>query len=385
MLLLHTSDWHLGRSFHGVGTLEAQRRFAEQLCATVAEEAVDVVLVAGDVYDRAMPNVDVVNLFDEILARLNATGVHVVITSGNHDSATRLGFGGRLLASAGVNLRTRVADLDTPVLLPLGDGGQLAIYGIPYLEPRLVAEELGVGDPSHFTVTEAAVQRIRANLATQPAGTQSVVLAHTFASGGITSASERDLAIGGVGAVPLDLFDGFGYAALGHLHGRQKLSDNVRYSGSPLPYSFSEARHQKGAWLVNMGGSGVDEVRAVDWAPERKLSILRGRIDDLLNDDRFAAFTDDFCQITLTDNEHPALAMERLRTRFPLTLVLMFEPENTRQTGPQSYGERIAKATDELELCCGFLDHVRQRGADDDERRLLRLALAGVREQEATA
>ncbi|AIY01003.1 exodeoxyribonuclease I subunit D [Arthrobacter sp. PAMC 25486] len=387
MKLLHTSDWHLGRSFHGVGTLAAQRRFADQLLDTVAAENVDVVLVAGDVYDRALPSVDVVNLFDDILARLNKAGVQVVVTSGNHDSATRLGFGGRLLESAGVHLRTRIADLATPVLLPLdgsAGGPVLAIYGIPYLEPRLVAEELGVENGTHFSVTEAALKLISEDLQSRAPGTPSIVLAHTFASGGITSASERELSIGGVGAVPLDLFEPFSYTALGHLHGRQRLSETVRYSGSPLPYSFSEAAHIKGAWLLEITGAGLGEVTKVNWAPERALSILQGKLEGLLVDDRWAGAEEHYCQITLTDNDRPELAMERLRTRFRHTLVLMFEPETARDSTTQSYGARIAQATDELELCCGFLDHVRHRPANDDEQQLLRAALASVREAEVS-
>ncbi|WP_425862347.1 exonuclease SbcCD subunit D [Arthrobacter sp. TWP1-1] len=384
MKLLHTSDWHLGRAFHGVGTLAAQRRFAEQLLDTVVAENVDVVLVAGDVYDRALPSVDVVNLFDDILARLNAAGAQVVVTSGNHDSATRLGFGGRLLERAGVHLRTRLADLATPVLLPL-DGesdGQVAIYGIPFLEPRLVAQDLGVETGTHFSVTEAAVALIKADLATRAPGTASVVLAHTFASGGITSSSERELSVGGVGAVPLDLFEPFTYTALGHLHGPQKLSESVRYSGSPLHYSFSEARHNKGAWLLEITADGLKEVTKVDWSPERALSILSGKIEELLSSPEWAFAEENYCQITLTDNDRPALAMERLRVRFPNTLVLMFEPETARNANKQSYGDRIAKAADALELCCGFLDHVRERGANTEEGRVLREALASVREQE---
>ncbi|WP_125609967.1 exonuclease SbcCD subunit D [Specibacter cremeus] len=384
MRFLHTSDWHLGRSFHGVGTLEAQRRFADQLLDTVTANRVDAVLVAGDVYDRALPGVDVVNLFDDILARLGAAGVPIVITSGNHDSATRLGFGGRIMARAGVHLRTRVEDLATPVLFPAEDGlTSVAVYGIPYLEPRLVADRLGVDEPSHFTVTEAAVKAIQADRASRPEVGAAVVLAHTFASGGITSASERDLAIGGVGAVPLDLFDGFTYTALGHLHGRQTLSDAVRYSGSPLPYSFSEANHRKGAWLVDVGPAGLEQVTAADWPAERALSVLRGRLDDLLSQDQYAAAEGHYCQITLTDDQRPVNAMERLRTRFPDTLVLMFEPENAGDTAAHTYSERVAGAVNELDLCCGFLDHVRQRAANDDEQRVLREALAAVRAQEA--
>lgn len=390
MKLLHTSDWHLGRSFHGVGTLAAQRRFADQLLETVATENVDVVLVAGDIYDRALPSVDVVNLFDDILARLNAAGVQVVISSGNHDSATRLGFGGRLLERAGVHLRTRLADLAVPILLPLdggdrGDGPPMvAIYGIPFLEPRLAAQDLGVENPTHFSVTEAALKLIAADLATHAPGTPSVVLAHTFASGGISSASERELSIGGVGAVPLDLFEPFSYAALGHLHGPQTLSHSVRYSGSPLPYSFSEARHSKGAWLVEITAAGLGEVRKVDWAPERQLSILSGKLEDLLAAADFSEAEEHFCQITLTDNDRPELAMERLRGRFPNTLVLMFAPEIARSSDQQSYGERISAAANELDLCCGFLDHVRHRAANDDEQMVLREALASVRAQEGS-
>ncbi len=387
MKLLHTSDWHLGRSFHGVGTLAAQRRFADQLLATVEGEHVDVVLLAGDVYDRALPNVDVVNLFDDILARLAEAGVPIVITSGNHDSATRLGFGGRIMERAGVHLRTRVADLDSPVLFPFDaaspGGPRLAIYGIPYLEPRLVAAALDAEPASHFSVTEAALKLIRADLAARADGTGAVVLAHTFASGGTTSASERELAVGGVGAVPLDLFDGFTYAALGHLHGRQRLSETVRYSGSPLPYSFSEAAHTKGAWLVDITENGLKEVRRVDWPAERPLSLLRGRLEDLLDGPQWVDAETHYCQVTLTDNDRPANAMERLRARFPHTLVLMFEPENARDGAAASYSQRVAAAVDELDLCCGFLDHVRHRPADRDEQDVLRAALASVHARQA--
>jgi exonuclease SbcD len=167
------------------------------------------------------------------------------------------------------------------------------------------------------------------------------------------------------------------------LHGPQELSHTVRYSGSPLAYSFSEARHNKGAWLVEITDAGLRGVTKVNWAPERALSILSGKLEDLLSAQEWAFAEDNYCQITLTDNDRPALAMERLRTRFPNTLVLMFEPETARAADQQSYGARIAKATDALELCCGFLDHVRQRGANDDEQTVLREALAGVREQGA--
>jgi DNA repair protein SbcD/Mre11 len=385
MRLLHTSDWHLGRSFHGVGMLDAQRSFIDQLVAFVRDEAVDVVLIAGDVYDRALPGVDVVGLLDDALVRLTGAGAQVVLTSGNHDSAIRLGFASRLLERGGVHLRTRLDELDQPVLLPLdpaGDTGPvLAIYGIPWLEPRLVAEQLGVGTASHFEVTRAATERIRADVQHRR-GTRtvhSVVLAHTFASGGISSGSERDLSIGGVGAVPLDLFDGFDYTALGHLHGRQELSAAVRYSGSPLAYSFSEAKHKKGSWLVEVDAAGIGEVREVLWEPPRNLAVLRGKLEDLLESEDFAWAEGAYCQITLTDPARPAQAMDRLRTRFPDTLVLGFDPDGPGAGPKASYSSRLAEADDDLSVCCGFLEHVRGRAASDAESAVLAEALEAVR------
>jgi DNA repair protein SbcD/Mre11 len=395
MRLLHTSDWHLGRSFHGVGMLDAQRAFVDQLVARVKELCIDVVLIAGDVYDRALPGVDVVNLLDDALVRLTGAGAQVVLTSGNHDSAIRLGFASRLLEKGGVHLRTRLQELDVPVILPLGgattdqhgeDGPVLAIYGIPWLEPRLVAEQLGVDTASHFEVTRAATERIRADVAARAESrtVHSVVLAHTFASGGISSDSERDLSIGGVGAVPLDLFDGFSYTALGHLHGRQSLSTQVRYSGSPLAYSFSEAKHQKGGWLVDVDESGVTAVEEILWDAPRKLAVLRGTLDGLLESPEHAWAEQAYCQVTLTDAQRPAQAMERLRARFPDTLVLGFEPEGAPAASGASYSSRLAKAEDDLAVCCGFLEHVRGREPDTAEQAALAEALENVRLQEAS-
>jgi exonuclease SbcD len=391
MRLLHTSDWHLGRSFHGVGMLDAQRSFVDQLVGAVSSHGIDVVLIAGDVYDRALPGVDVVGLLDDALVRLTGAGATVVLTSGNHDSAIRLGFASRLLERGGVHLRTRLADLDQPLILPLepagaAPGAVLAIYGIPWLEPRLVAEQLGAEPASHFAVTRAATDRIRGDLARRGAEetVHSVVLAHTFASGGISSDSERDLSIGGVGAVPLDLFDDFSYTALGHLHGRQTLSPTVRYSGSPLAYSFSEAKHVKGNWLVDVGPEGVTGVSELSWEAPRKLAVLRGDISELLESGDHAWAEDAYCQITLTDAQRPQQAMERLRARFPDTLVLGFDPQGGSAKASPSYSTRLAEAPDDLAVCCGFLDHVRGRDADDAERLALTAALDNVRLREAS-
>lgn len=377
MRLLHTSDWHLGRAFHGVGLLTAQQRFIDQLLHTVREQGVEVLLVSGDVYDRALPPVDVVRLLSSALARLRAAGVEVVISAGNHDSASRLDFASEILGQSGVHIRASVQSLDRPVLL---DSGKLAIYGVPYLEPRLVAAELGVAEPDHENVLAAALARVRADLAGRPQA-KAVLMAHTFASGAVGSSSERELSgmrAGGIGAVPVKLFEGFAYTALGHLHGRQQLADRVRYSGSPMAYSFAEANQAKGGWLIDVDGDGVQSIEPVSWPAERSLSVLRGTLAELLSDPELAAAEDSYCQITMTDPRRPVQAMDKLRQRFPLTLVLEHEPPDIAQSG-QSYARRIASAETDLQVCAGFFEHVRSAPINPEESAMLATALDDVR------
>lgn len=275
MRLLHTSDWHLGRSFHRVGLLDAQAAFIDHLVATVRAERVDAVLVAGDVYDRALPSLPAVELFDDALHRLAALGVPTVMISGNHDSARRLGVASGLIDRAGIHLRTDPAGCATPVVLADAHG-PVALYGLPYLEPALVREEFTLDRAGHTEVLSAAMARVRADLAARPAGTRSVVLAHAFVAGGAPSDSERDITVGGVAAVPAGVFDGVDYVALGHLHGCQTITDRVRYSGSPLAYSFSEADHRKSMWLVDLGADGSVAAERVDCPVPRPLARIRG-------------------------------------------------------------------------------------------------------------
>src|SRR5690242_6178021 len=224
-----------------------QAAYVDHLVAVVESERVDLVVVSGDVYDRALPHVDAVRLADETLARLAASRARVVLTSGNHDSAQRLGFSSRLIDAAGVFIRTDAGSVGAPVLLD-DEHGQVAVYGIPYLDPDSVREPWGLAGRSHEAALTEAMRRINADKAERNA--RSVVLAHAFVAGAQPSESERDISVGGVSLVPTSVFDGVDYTALGHLHGRHTLTETVRYSGSPLAYSFSEASHLKGSWLV---------------------------------------------------------------------------------------------------------------------------------------
>ncbi|WP_308114007.1 exonuclease SbcCD subunit D [Kineosporia corallincola] len=372
MRILHSSDWHLGRSFHRVDLLSAQAAHFDHLAEVVRAEKVDVVLVAGDVYDRALPAVDAVALLDEGLHRLVSAGATVILSSGNHDSARRLGFGSRLLGASGLHVRTDPAGAGRPVLLD-DEHGQVAFYPLPYLEPALAAGPLGA-ERNHTGVIGAALDLVRADLAIRP-GVRSVVSAHAFVMGGAGSDSERELAVGGLGQVPLKLFDDFTYVALGHLHGRQELAGQVRYSGSPLAFSFSEAGHRKGSWLVTLGAPGTPaRVEPVEAPVPRRLARLRGHLSELLTSVQFVDDEQTWTQITLTDPERPAEPMERLRRRFPHLLELRLEPDRPAVAGPGSYTERIAGQGD-LDICCGFLDRVRGRAATHAETVLMQQAL----------
>jgi exonuclease SbcD len=379
--ILHTSDWHLGRSFHQVGMLDAQAKFLDHLLQVVAEEGVDLVVVSGDIYDRALPPVDAVELADEALARLADSRAAAVITSGNHDSPARLGFGARLTDRSGVRLRTRWQDVGTPVLLEDGHG-PVAVYGLPYLEPDAVRLPWQLASRSHHAALGEAMRRVHADLAGRP-GTRSVVMAHAFvandaaAGPAMSSESERDISVGGVQIAPTSLFDGIDYTALGHLHGRHTLREGVRYSGSPLAYSFSEARHTKGSWLVDLGPHGVTETRFVPAPVPRPLATLRGRLDQLLSDPAVADAEDSWLQVTLTDPQRPGRAMERLRRRFPHTLLLAFEPEGgTSRAAPLI--PRVDGRSD-LDVALGFVQEVRDLEATTEEQLLLQLACDSCR------
>ncbi|MEU4106473.1 exonuclease SbcCD subunit D [Streptomyces tanashiensis] len=379
MRLLHTSDWHLGRSFHRVGLLDAQAAFLDHLVATVHAHDVDAVLVAGDVYDRAVPPLPAVELFDTALHRLAEAGVPTVMISGNHDSARRLGVGAGLIERAGIHLRTDPDGIGTPVVLSDAHG-EVALYGLPYLEPALVRERLGAEKAGHEAVLTAAMDRVRTDLAGRPAGTRSVVLAHAFVAGGAPSDSERDITVGGVAAVPTGIFDGVDYVALGHLHGSQVLTPRVRYSGSPLAYSFSEAGHRKTMWLIDLGedGSITGDVR-LDCPVPRPLARVRGRLDDLLADPALAPHEQSWVEATLTDPVRPAEPMARLTERFPHTLNLVFDPERTGDDPGASYAQRLRDRSDQ-QIAEDFVAHVRGGAAlDGDERAVLHGAFDDVR------
>ncbi len=373
MRLVHTSDWHLGRSFHQVGLLDAQAQFVDFLVELVRAERADAVLVSGDVYDRALPTPETVTLLSEALVRLVDAGAQVVLTSGNHDSVARLAFAGPLLSRAGVHIRAEADGLGDPVIV---DG--VAIYPLPYLEPALAAGPLAATERTHAAVLRAAMAHVRADQ--ERRGLPTVVMAHAFVAGAAASQSERDIAIGGVSVVPAEVFAGSAYAALGHLHRPQVVRDQVVYCGSPVAMSFGEADHTKSVALVDLDVSGAVALEMVPTPVPRRLAVIRGDLETILADPTWAWAEQAWCQVVLTDPVRPLGAFERLKRRLPHLLALDFEPRGGQVLSVQRYATRTRSGRSELDVCCDFLAHVRGgAGPDPAERADLRAALEATR------
>lgn len=374
MRLLHTSDWHLGRSFHNTDMLDAQQHAIDFIVSTITERDIDLVLISGDVYDRALPPVDAVRMFDQALVDMHAAGAQIVVTSGNHDSAIRLGFMSRMMRDAGVYIRTMPETITEPLLFD-----DVCIWTVPYLEPRLHAPDFGV-DANHYSIMSHVMDEVRAQIAERDLHDAThIMMAHLFAAGAAASDSERNIGegteVGTLGQVPVDMFDDMDYVALGHLHGRQRMSPTVRYSGSPVAYSFSEHLHRKGMWLIETGDELT--VEPVDIPQLKRLAVLKDDLEPLLESDEYTWAEDAWCQITVTDPKRPPQAFRRLKHRFPGMLNFILAPTGGVEA-QTTYSERIAKAKTDMDLVLDFVDHVRNRPASDNERHWLNDALEHV-------
>jgi exonuclease SbcD len=383
--LLHTSDWHLGRTLFQTSLRSAHEAFLAWLLETAQEQQVDAVLVSGDVYDRAVPPLESVQLLDRTFLAFAEARVPLVVVSGNHDSAVRLGFGSGLAAVSRIHLRTTVAAITEPVVLA-DDHGEVAVYGIPYLLPDAAKDTLGT-ERSHEAVLGEAVRRIRADAATRGIA-RTVVLSHAFVTGGTVTDSERDIRVGGIGDSPAHVFDGVSYVALGHLHRPQQVSlagssTVLRYSGSPLAFSFSEKDDAKSITLVEIGPIGEVGTSVIAAPVPRPLREVRGRLDDLVEraSTDLADLADSWLKVVLTDPSRPAAPMERLREHWPHTLVLAFEPDGTAVSEETDLA-RLRSTNDPVEITTLFVEYVDRVPPTDEERRILRDAVEAVRHGE---
>ena len=319
MRFIHTADWHLGRIFHGVYLTEDQAHVLEQLVDLVKETRAEALLVSGDIYDRAVPPPEAINLLDEVISRLVlGLKIPVILIAGNHDSPSRLGFGSRLLAAQRLHVISLLSPDPEPIILE-DRHGPIHLYAFPYAEPAVARECLQAENlHDHQAAMRFCCELVRGS---QSPGIRRILLAHAFVSGGEESESERPLSVGGAGCVEAGCFDGFHYVALGHLHRPQAIgSGQIHYAGSLLKYSFSEASHTKSVTLVEMDGAGIQKVERLPLTPRCDVRCIQGTIAEILGTEPDPEVRRDYLKVTLLDREPVLDAMGKLRLLYPNVL-----------------------------------------------------------------
>ena len=342
MKFLHLADLHLGKRVNGFSMLEDQAHILRQILAILDDEQPDGVLIAGDVYDKSVPSVEAVGLLDGFLTELRTRGVPVLLISGNHDSPERLAFGGRVMDSCGIHISPVYDGALAPVTLH-DTFGPVHVWLLPFVKPAHVRRWFPDADIESYT---DAVAEAVAHMDIDTAA-RNVLVTHQFVTGGARSGSE-ELSVGGTDNVDSDVFAPFDYVALGHLHGAQHIGrETIRYAGSPLKYSFSEARQHKSVTVVTLGEKGDVQVRTVALTPLRELREIRGSYDELTARSFYehTTYRSDYLHLILTDEQDVFDAISRLRTIYPYLMTLDYDNARTRAAGGMSVPAETERRT----------------------------------------
>ena len=371
MRFLHTADWHLGRIFHGLHLTEDQSYILTELIALAVETKVDAILIAGDIYDRAVPPTQAVRLLDDTLSTIiQKHHIPVILISGNHDNPERLGFGKSLLAESRLFIYGSPMKNTIPVILE-DQYGPVYFAPFTYTEPFEAAILSGEAISSH---EDALAWQIRDMSPLLPSNARKVALAHVFLTGSEESPdSERPLAIGGTTTVSAEHFKPFNYTALGHLHACQQSGNTIRYSGSLLKYSFNEVKQKKGIHIVDIDEQGNCNIETIFLKPQHELAILKGTFADLLNNPRMDA-ADNYLQITLEDEQPILDAKYRLETIYPNILHLEYARLQSLSTDSMSTVRQHKLGPHEL--FSTFFDQINERPLNEKENALLENVLS---------
>ncbi len=323
MKLLHTADWHLGKTLKRQSLIDDQKFIIDEIFRVIDKRNVDTVIIAGDVYDRAVPSVEAVNLFDETLTKFVERNLQVLIIAGNHDSAARLNFGSKLFESKKIFIATRVEKNPKPVKLE-DDFGEIYFSLIPFFDSGDIHAKFFDEDAEPLSTEEATkfyLDKVRQEI---PDGKRRIAVAHAFISGVTKTESVRDI-VGCAEGISAEIFSGYNYVALGHIHGPRSAGKNLRYSGSPLKYSFDEADQEKGVTFVEIDGAGNVTTENISLPPRRNVVVVKGSFAELLK----RSPIDDYAQIILTDEIFIPEAADRLRAAFPHLLDFKYEKHLT--------------------------------------------------------
>ncbi len=321
MKFIHTSDWHLGRQFHNVSLLDDQQAVLDQLIQYIKNNPVDAVVVAGDIYDRSVPPTIAIELLNKVVKRIcGELNTPMILISGNHDGAERLGFGSEQMKNAGLHIISNFEDMLTPVVIETESAGQVAFYGMPYNDPEQVRfayqESVSTHDQAHKLLAEKITEQF------QPEQ-RNVLVSHCFVDGAIESESERPLSIGGSDRVSHEHFLNFDYVALGHLHQPQKKGEEyIRYSGSLMKYSFGEQNQKKGFTLVEIDQNGFVSAEHIDLAAPHEMRIVEGELEQVIEQGKTDPKNEDYLLVRLMDKHAILNPMEKLRAVYPNVLHL---------------------------------------------------------------
>lgn len=380
MKFIHTSDWHIGRQFHNVSLLEDQQHVLNQLLTYIDQEAVDALVIAGDIYDRSIPPAAAVDLLDKLLNKIcNDMKVPVILIPGNHDCATRLSFGAQQLGKSGLHILGDLTKVTEAVVIPHPDG-DVAFYGVPYNDPmtvrNLFAQEVFTYDEAHTYLVDLISAKKSADMA-------NVLISHCFISGSEESDSERPLSIGGSDRVSYHPCRDFDYVALGHLHSPQyRGEEHIRYSGSLMKYSFSEQHQKKGVTLVEMDSKGLKTQRHLPLFPLRDMRIVEGEMATILEQGKVDPNNEDYLLVRLNDRHAILDPMAKLREVYPN--VLQLEKPGMLITGEQKMSREKLKRG-ELEMFRDFFVQVYGQELSEDQDVAIQQTITDIHKQEGAA
>ena len=375
MKLIHLSDLHIGKRVNEVSMIEDQAYILLQILRIIDEEKADAVLIAGDVYDKSVPSAEAVTLFDDFLCRLAKRNKPVLIISGNHDSPERLAFGNRLLELGGIHI-SPVYDGNVRTVTLADAHGEVVFWLLPFVKPAHVKRFYpDAGIESYTDACRVAVEQMGLDT-----GKRNVLLTHQFVTGASTCESE-EISVGGSDNVDASVFADFDYVALGHIHGPQNIGSNrIRYCGTPLKYSFSEADHHKSVTLVRLGEKGELSLELRPLTPRHDLRQLRGTFAELTDKAFYeAAVTDDYLHIILTDEEDVAEAAGRLRQIYPNLMKLSYDNTRTRTTQVVGGAEDVQRKTP-LELFEELYELQNNQSMSQEQRRFSEELIEAVSE-----
>ena len=329
MKFIHLSDLHLGKRLNDFSLIEDQKYILEEIIGVITEEAPDGILIAGDVYDKSVPTAEAIRLFDGFLTALAEKGVPVFIISGNHDSVERISFGARLMDASGIHI-AGVYDGEVKPCILHDSEGEVRIYMLPFFKPQIARRFHGDEAESYTDAMRLSIDAMGIDTSVR-----NILIAHQLVTGSDRSDSE-EVSVGGTDDVALSVFDDFDYVALGHLHRPQNCTtERVRYCGTPLKYSFSEARDQKSITVVELPKKGSLSIKTIPLKPLRDMVEIKGKYDDIMQKSFYEGTTlrDDYVHITLTDEEDIPDAIGRVRVVYRNVMKLDYDNIRTRSLG----------------------------------------------------